>query len=359
MKKNIAAPQPLKRSGVIATVRHKYARASGGNVDVEEDLTAAPESSATASAMTENDHRWAFDEEDDDRMVEIEGSCEIQRIFFSSGLHTPVPRGAAGLHHHHRDTTQDDDEEDDGNPYHAALYDYDDLSEEGGASAWSRALLSGGGGRTAGGESPAFHFLLSAPASRHGAAAAAESRGGHNEVGSSYDAGGLAGDFPLLGHSPNPHQQQHQQQQGADADEEYGDDVADEEVYAFFGGRRHRPYCFPRAANPMPLNTPFHASVTNDHPAMAMAAYYTSNASLYENGNPVVTGSRGHFYTLPSSGPGLHRVQLLKGTTDMDGTSQWDNDGDDSTQDGETIRATRNRSYSEPIPFVPAASTRG
>jgi hypothetical protein len=218
----------------------------------------------------------------DDESIEMEGSCEIQRIFLS-GFHTPGPRGT-------------NDEDDDG--------DRD-----------SRLYFMGDHRASTHAQSPSFQFFIPAPTRSY-------PHDGNDNDDDAYD---ISSDFPLLGHSPyRPN------------------NSSDEDESSYF-----EAYHYPRAANPMPLNTPFHASLANDGPTY-----------LYENQHLVV-GTRGHFYTLPSGGTRPHKVgdahlHPQQQYHDWEGTEESDSHGS-----GEMNRTTRNRSYSEPIPFVPATSTRG
>jgi hypothetical protein len=288
--KKIAAPRPLKRSGVVPTVRAKFARAEyfrddedTGRNDHEElynDLANGEEEGVMAS------FRRALL---DDESVEMEGSCEIQRIFLS-GFHTPGPRGA-----------NDDEDEDVTEGESSRLYFVNDRAS-------SQA------------QSPSFQFFIPTAASRY-----SQHDDSENEATGGDD---ISSNFPLLGHSPN-----HRSNSGDDEDEN-----------SFFDSYP----IYPRATNPMPLNTPFHASATNEAPAYA--------GYLYDNQH-VVVGARGHFYTLPSGGA---RPQL-KGAADATNAHNWVAGVEENDPHGDAGRATRNRSYSEPIPFVPAAPapTRG
>lgn len=378
MKKNIAAPRPLKRSGVIATVRPKYPRSSDYSassgasnlVDVEllstrvdaeeallnrshgEDASQAVKSallyhhqttSMTSSADLdlEGSAELAGDESDLERHIELEGSCEIQRIFLS-GFHTPAPRA------------DDASSSASAMASTSALFFFDDYyghhdtnedAEDDGLGLLRATSRSGHRQQTA--PSPSFQSFSFVPAavSRHVVQRHADE--------DSCDVDGLGSDFPLLGQSPSPGQAQ--RPNSVDEEEFYDED-------AYFPGRRHHPYFCPRAANPMPLNTPFHASVANDHPAAAMASYY-GNSSLYDNSHHVVMSTRGHFYTLPASAaPGHRAAQMLKGAAALDSFYGDDNEEENAHHlhggAAEASRATRNRSYSEPIPFVPTTPNR-
>ncbi|ELR20000.1 uncharacterized protein ACA1_113450 [Acanthamoeba castellanii str. Neff] len=284
--KKIAAPRPLKRSGVVPTARMRGEMAyfrddestSGRNEryeDLYNDVTNGGEEEAVRDVLAAS---YRFASKLDDESIEMEGSCEIQRIFLS-GFHTPGPRGA-------------NDEDDDGDRDSRLYF----LSE------------------THATQSPSFQFFIPAPTRSYA----------HEGTYDEDDVYAISSDFPLLGHSP------------------YQPNNTSDDESSYF-----EAYHYPRAANPMPLNTPFHASLANDGPS-----------TLYESQHLVV-GTRGHFYTLPSGGTRPHKASdahLQQQYHNWEGAAEEN----DPHNVGEMNRTTRNRSYSEPIPFVPAATpTRG
>jgi hypothetical protein len=303
--KKIAAPRPLKRSGVVPTtaVRNNLAVAQmyfrddddeEVEVEVESSIERNDHGDLLYSALT-NSYRYAAHHHLDNESIEMEGSCEIQRIFLS-GLHTPGPRGGGA-----------NDEDDEGDR-DSRLYFLGD----------PRA-------------SPSFQFFIPPP-TRSGYDGNEEEEEDHDA--SSY---GISRDFPLLGHSP--YEPLHR------PNNNNSDDDDDDEA-SYFQGYHHHHY--PRAANPMPLNTPFHAALANDTP-------------LYESQHLVV-GARGQFFTLPSGGhTRLHKGDAFPQQQQQQQQQQqhlnWEAAEEASFQGaGDTNRTTRNRSYSEPIPFVPAAT---